>query len=63
VTQDLDQSPDVGSFCGEVNANVFRALGCIGIFTDGEVRDLREMEALGFHALPARSVSRTHTSG
>jgi 4-hydroxy-4-methyl-2-oxoglutarate aldolase len=33
-----------------VNANVFRALGCRGVITNGGVRDLPEMEALGFHA-------------
>jgi regulator of RNase E activity RraA len=50
VIEDLDNPPGVGSFWGEVNANVFRALGCRGVITNGGVRDLPEMEALGFHA-------------
>jgi len=49
VVQDLDPEP-VGSFWGEVNANVHRALGCIGTVTHGGVRDLEEMEQTGFHA-------------
>jgi regulator of RNase E activity RraA len=50
VIEDLDEPPGVGSFWGEVNANVFRALGCRGVITNGGVRDMSEMEALGFHA-------------
>jgi regulator of RNase E activity RraA len=50
VIEDVDKPAGVGSFWGEVNANVFRALGCRGVITNGGVRDLTEMEALGFHA-------------
>jgi regulator of RNase E activity RraA len=41
VIQDLD-GPDVGlgAFWGEVNSHVHRGLGCLGIITDGSVRDL-----------------------
>jgi len=59
VIEDLDEPRGVGSFWGEVNANVFRALGCIGVVTNGGVRDLREMEALGFHAF-AGSICVSH---
>jgi len=48
VIQDLDEQP-LGSFWGEVNANIHRALGCVGTVTNGGVRDLDEVEALGFH--------------
>jgi regulator of RNase E activity RraA len=48
VIQDLDDYP-LGSFWGEVNANIHRALGCVGTVTNGGVRDLDEVEALGFH--------------
>ena len=48
VIQDLDDPP-VGSFWGEVNANIYRALGCVGTVTNGGVRDLEEVERLGFH--------------
>ena len=48
VVQDLDDPPAHGSLWGEVNANVFRALGCLGVVTDGCVRDLKEARELGF---------------
>ena len=49
VMQDLDERP-IGSYWGEVQSNVHKALGCIGVVTNGGVRDLNEMRALGFHA-------------
>ena len=48
VIQDLDQ-PAVGSFWGEVNANIYRTLGCVGAVTNGSVRDLDEVKDMGFH--------------
>ncbi len=53
VVEDIDDPSGVGSLWGEVNANVFRAFGCAGVVTNGGVRDLPEMEALGFHAFAA----------
>ncbi len=47
VIQDLDDPP-VGAFWGEVQANIHRALGCVGAVTNGGVRDLSEVEPLGF---------------
>jgi regulator of RNase E activity RraA len=47
VLQDLDR-PSLGAFWGEVQANIHRALGCAGAITDGGVRDLTEVAALGF---------------
>jgi len=40
VVHDLDDSPGFGSFWGEVNSNVHKALGCLGTVTNGSVRDL-----------------------
>lgn len=48
VVQDLDEPPGHGSLWGEVNANVFKALGAVGAVTNGSVRDLAEVRALGF---------------
>lgn len=48
VLKDLDYPNVVGAFWGEVNANVHRALGAVGVVTDGSVRDLDEVRALGF---------------
>ena len=50
LIQDLDQPVAVGSFWGEVNANVHKALGAIGTITRGGVRDLDEMRHTGFKA-------------
>ena len=58
VVKDLDQPP-VGSFWGEVNANVHRAFGCAGVVTDGGVRDMEEVRALGFQFL-AKEVLVSH---
>ncbi len=49
VVQDLDEPPGRGSLWGEVNATIFGALGCAGCVTDGCVRDLKEVRAIGFH--------------
>lgn len=48
VIHDLDR-PVIGSFWGEVNANIHKALGCVGTVTDGSVRDLDEVRQVGFH--------------
>ncbi|MBN1342095.1 MAG: twin-arginine translocation signal domain-containing protein [Phycisphaerae bacterium] len=48
VIHDLDAPKPVGSWWGEVNANVHRALGCVGVITDGGVRDLSVVRPLGF---------------
>jgi regulator of RNase E activity RraA len=48
VVEDLDQPPPIGAFFGEVNANIHRALGCVGAITDGGIRDMDEVGALGF---------------
>ena len=53
VIQDLDQPRCIGSLWGEVNANIHRALGCLGVVTDGGVRDLDEVHELGFHFFAA----------
>lgn len=53
VVQDLD-GVSIGSFWGEVNANVHLALGCVGTITDGAVRDIDEMRATGFRPIARR---------
>ena len=54
VVQDLDKPRVLGSFWGEVNASIHRALGCVGTIVDGAVRDLDEMTGAGFKALARR---------
>jgi 4-hydroxy-4-methyl-2-oxoglutarate aldolase len=48
VIEDLDYPDPLGSFWGEVNASVYKALGAIGTVTNGGVRDLPEVRATGF---------------
>ena len=52
--QDLDKPRAIGSFWGEVNSNIHRALGCVGTITDGAIRDVDEMTNAGFKALARR---------
>jgi len=54
VVQDDDKPQVIGSFWGEVNSNVHRALGCVGTITDGAIRDVDEMTNAGFKALARR---------
>lgn len=54
IVQDLDKPQVYGSFWGEVNANIHRALGCVGTITDGSIRDVDEMNNAGFKALSQR---------
>jgi regulator of RNase E activity RraA len=54
VVQDLDKPRVIGSFWGEVNANIHLALGCVGTITDGAIRDLDEMTHAGIKAIARR---------
>jgi regulator of RNase E activity RraA len=59
VIQDIDGA-DVGygAFWGEVQSSVHRALGCLGVVTDGSIRDIAQW-APGFQAL-AGSIGPSH---
>ena len=59
IVQDLDEPPAHGALWGEVNATIFQALGCVGVVTDGSVRDLDEVRGMGFHFF-ARGPSVSH---
>jgi 4-hydroxy-4-methyl-2-oxoglutarate aldolase len=48
VLQDVDPKPGVGAFVGEIHAAIGRALKCSGCVTNGAVRDLPAVEAMGF---------------
>ncbi len=51
VVEDADERPGVGAFVGEVHANILKALGCVGYATNGSVRDLASVRAMGFQFL------------
>jgi regulator of RNase E activity RraA len=59
VIQDLDERPGVGAFLGEVHAAILQALGCLGVVTNGAVRDVPAIERTGFQ-LFARSLAVSH---
>lgn len=59
VVHDLDDPRGQGAQWGEVQANIHRALGAAGVITDGSVRDLDEVRALGFQ-FAAAHVSVSH---
>jgi len=54
VIHDLDgPRRGYGSWWGEVNSNVHKGLGCLGVITDGSVRDIPDI-APGFQMLADR---------
>lgn len=59
VVQDLNKPFIFGAFWGEVNSNIHKALGCVGTIIDGGIRDIDEMNNVGFKAL-ARGVCVGH---
>ena len=59
VVHDLDDPRGQGAQWGEVQASIHKALGCVGVITDGSVRDLDEVRALGFQ-FAAAHVSVSH---
>ena len=59
VLQDMDRPPGRGAFIGDVHAAILRSLGCIGVVTDGAVRELPRVRAMGFH-LFAGSTALSH---
>ena len=44
VIQDLDEIPGYGSWWGEVNTNIHYGLGCLGVVTNGCVRDIPDSQ-------------------
>lgn len=47
VVKDISGRPNRVAFCGEVMATLAQRLGAVGYVTDGTVRDLHEVRALG----------------
>ena len=48
VVQDVSGAPTRCAFAGEVMATLAMRLGAVGMVTDGGVRDVHEVQALGF---------------
>jgi 4-hydroxy-4-methyl-2-oxoglutarate aldolase len=59
VVEDTDQHPGLGAFIGELHSNILLALGCVGVVTNGAVRDLQAVRKTGFQMF-ARNISVSH---
>src|ERR1700692_4874788 len=47
VLEDKDNPPGRGAFVGEMHSAILKALGCIGYVTNGAVRELAAVRAMG----------------
>jgi len=59
VIEDVDDPAGLGAFVGEVHANILIALGCVGIVTNGAVRDVLDIRPTEFQMF-AGNVSVSH---
>lgn len=59
VVQDVSSRPGLGSLVGVVHMNILRALNCVGVVTNGSVRNIPVAEEAGFNMF-AGSVTVSH---
>ncbi len=59
VLEDMDKPPGRGAFLGDMHAAILKALGCVGYLTNGAVRELPAVRAMGIQ-LFAGSVAVSH---
>jgi 4-hydroxy-4-methyl-2-oxoglutarate aldolase len=59
VVEDVATRPGLGSLVGAVHMNILKALNCVGVVTNGSVRDIPAAESVGFH-LFAGNVAVSH---
>lgn len=59
VLEDMDHPPGRGAFLGDMHAAILKALNCIGYVTNGAVRELPAVQAVGVQAF-AGSVAVSH---
>jgi len=48
VIEDADHHPGTAAFVGETHAAILQAMDCVAVVTNGAVRDLDQVERLGF---------------
>lgn len=53
IAQDTSRVPGSGSSWGRQNAHIHKGLGCIGVLTNGGVRDVEEFDLVGFSVFSA----------
>jgi 4-hydroxy-4-methyl-2-oxoglutarate aldolase len=62
VLQDMDRYPGAGALIGDMHATVLKTLDCVGVVTNGAVRDVRRIEGLDFQMFSgALSVSHAYS--
>jgi len=59
VVEDMDPRPGLGSFVGDVHANILRALGFVGLVTNGAVRNIEAARSIQLQMF-ARNLSVSH---
>jgi regulator of RNase E activity RraA len=59
VLQDMDEKPGRGAFIGDMHSAILKALGCVGYFTNGAVRELPRVRKIGIQ-LFAGSIAVSH---
>ncbi|MGH8323383.1 MAG: RraA family protein, partial [Steroidobacteraceae bacterium] len=59
VVQDVATQPGLCSLVGEVHMSILQALHCVGVVTNGAVRDIPQARSAGFHYF-AGNVSVSH---
>jgi 4-hydroxy-4-methyl-2-oxoglutarate aldolase len=61
VLEDFDDTPGVGAFIDETQAEIYKALGCVGVVTNGAVRNIEQINDAAFHCFASRySVSQAY---
>ena len=59
VLEDIDDQPGVGALLGDVHAAMLKSLGCVGFVTNGAVRELPAVRAMGLQVF-AGNVAVSH---
>jgi len=59
VVHDISSRPGLGSLIGVVHMNILRTLHCVGVVTNGAVRNIPAAESAGFHYF-AGSITVSH---
>ena len=56
VFHDVDENPGRAALAGELHGAIGKALDCVGLVTNGAVRDLPQFRAMGFHVFASAVV-------
>jgi len=55
IAEDVDELPGTGAFVGELHSTILQALGCVAYASNGAVRDLPQVERMGFQFFAGRA--------